>query len=130
MNAKIEENVRIDKWLWAVRVYKTRTLASEACDNGRVVIKGVRVKPSRALKVGDIVEVKQPPITRTYEVKGLLAQRLSAPAVKEFMADITPESELKVLEDMRWQRPVFRDPGLGRPTKKDRRDLEDMGYLE
>ena len=129
MNAKTEENIRIDKWLWAVRIYKTRTIASDACENGRVSIGGNRVKPSRSLKIGDIVEVRQPPITRSYEVKGLLAQRLSATLVKDYIADVTPESELKILENMRWQKPVFRDPGMGRPTKKDRRDLEDVGYI-
>jgi len=129
MNAKIEDNVRVDKWLWAIRVFKSRSLATQACENGRVSIQGTRLKPSRALKIGDIVEVKLPPITRTYKVLGLLAQRLSAPAVKEFAEDITPPEQFKILEDMRWQRPVFRDPGAGRPTKKDRRDIEDLGYF-
>lgn len=129
MNYKIEENIRIDKWLWAVRLYKSRSLATDACDNGRVSIQGVRVKPSRSLKVGDIIEVKMPPITRTYKVTGLLAQRLSATLVKDFIEDITPPEQLKILEESRWQHTVYRDPGMGRPTKKDRRDLEDLGYL-
>ncbi len=70
-----------------------------------------------------------PPITRTYKVTGLLAQRLSATLVKDFIEDITPPEQLKILEESRWQHTVYRDPGMGRPTKKDRRDLEDLGYL-
>jgi ribosome-associated heat shock protein Hsp15 len=124
MNYKTEENIRVDKWLWAVRLYKTRSLATDACDNGRVSILGMRVKPSRNLKIGDIIEVKVPPIIRTYKVKGLLAQRLSATLVKEFIEDITPPDQLKILEDNRWQHTVYRDPGEGRPTKKDRRDID------
>ena len=129
MNYKIEENIRVDKWLWAVRLYKTRSLATDACDNGRVSILGMRVKPSRNLKIGDVIEVKMPPITRTYTVKGLLAQRLSATLVKEFIEDITSPDQLKILEDSRWQHTVYRDPGEGRPTKKDRRDIEKLGVL-
>ena len=129
MHFKIEENIRVDKWLWSVRVYKSRSIATDACNNGRISIDGIRVKPSRSLKIGDIVEVKMPPITRTFKVKGQLAQRLSATLVKEFIEDITPADQLKILEDSRWQHTVFRDPGDGRPTKKDRRDLEDIGYL-
>jgi len=129
MNAKIEENIRIDKWLWAVRIYKSRTIASESCENGRVSIQGNRVKPSRSLKVGDVIEVRIPPVTRTYLVKGLLAQRLSATLVKDYVEDITPPEALKILEDMKWSRPIFRQSGEGRPTKKERRDLEDIGYF-
>jgi len=126
MNYKIEENIRIDKWLWAVRLYKSRSLATDACENGRINIQGMRVKPSRNLKVGDVIEVKTPPITRSFIVKGLLAQRLSATLVKEFVEDITPPDQLKILEDSRWQKTVYRDPGEGRPTKKDRRDIEKL----
>lgn len=129
MNYKIEQNIRVDKWLWAVRLYKTRSLATDACDNGRINIQGMRVKPSRNLKVGDVIEVKMPPITRTYIVKGLLGQRLSATLVKEFIEDITPSDQLKILEDSRWQHTVYRDPGEGRPTKKDRRDIEELGFF-
>jgi len=129
MKYKIEENIRVDKWLWAVRLYKTRSLATDACDNGRINIQGMRVKPSRNLKVGDVIEVKMPPITRTYIVKGLLGQRLSATLVKEFIEDITPPDQLKILEDSRWQHTVYRDPGEGRPTKKDRRDIEELGFF-
>jgi ribosome-associated heat shock protein Hsp15 len=129
MNYKIEENIRVDKWLWAVRLYKSRSLATDACNNGRISIQGIRVKPSRSLKVGDILEIKTPPITRTYTVKGLLAQRLSATLVKDFIEDNTAPDQLQILEDSRWQKTVYRDPGEGRPTKKDRRDIEELGFI-
>ncbi|MBO4778875.1 MAG: RNA-binding S4 domain-containing protein [Bacteroidales bacterium] len=126
---KIEENLRIDKWLWAVRLYKTRSLASTACKNNQISIEGVYVKPSHIVKIGDVVCVKRPPIVRSYEVLGLLAQRESAKVVVDFVKDVTPQSELQKLEDVKMVFTVYRDKGAGRPTKKDRRDLEEFGYL-
>ncbi|MFQ3579542.1 MAG: RNA-binding S4 domain-containing protein [Bacteroidales bacterium] len=130
MKVKIEENLRIDKWLWAVRIFKTRTLAASECNNGRVTIMNMNVKPSRLVKIGDEVSVRFPVITRTYKVKGLLAQRLSAEMVKEFVEDITPQEELDKLELAKYQHHVWRDAGEGRPSKKDRRDLEKFGYIQ
>lgn len=126
---KIEENLRIDKWLWAVRLYKTRSLASTACKNNQISIEGVYVKQSHIVKIGDVVCVKRPPIVRSYEVLGLLAQRESAKVVVDFVKDVTPQSELQKLEDVKMVFTVYRDKGAGRPTKKDRRDLEEFGYL-
>ena len=126
---KTEDNIRIDKWLWAVRLYKTRSLASKACQNNQISIGNVYVKPSHTLKIGDIVKVKRPPIVRSYEVLGLLAQRESAKVVVDFVKDITPQSELQKLEDIKMIFTVRRDKGSGRPTKKERRDLEEFGYL-
>lgn len=126
---KTEENLRIDKWLWAVRLYKTRSLASTACKNNQVSIDGVTVKPSHIIKIGDIVKLKRPPIIRSYEVLGLLAQRESAKVVVDFVKEVTPESELRKLEDIKMVFTVYRDKGAGRPTKKERRDLEEFGYL-
>lgn len=121
-----EENVRVDKWLWAIRVYKTRSLATDACKNGRVSISGVQVKPSRSLKVGDVVNVRHPPITKTYRVLGLLCNRMSASLVPTYRDDITPIEELEQLRLLRLAANAYRDRGTGRPTKKDRRDLEEF----
>ncbi|OQA97313.1 MAG: Heat shock protein 15 [Bacteroidetes bacterium ADurb.Bin217] len=129
MAPKIEENIRIDKWLWAVRLYKTRSLATNACKNNQIYIDSIGVKPSRVLKIGDVVQVKRPPIMRSYRVLGLLAQRESAKVVVDFIEDITPSEELQKLEMLKYVKPVFRERGLGRPTKKDRRSMEDFGYL-
>lgn len=126
---KTEENLRIDKWMWAVRLYKTRSLAATACKNNQVSIEGQSVKPSHVVKIGDVVKVKRPPIVRSYEVLGLLAQRESAKVVVDFVKDVTPQSELQKLQDIKMIFPVIRDKGTGRPTKKDRRALEDFGYL-
>lgn len=130
MEQLIENDIRVDKWLWAVRIYKTRTLAADACRKNQVTIDGVDVKPSRILKVGDELEIRIPPISKRFRVKGLLAKRLSAPLVKEYVEEITSPEEYAKLDMLRMQRGVYRDPGAGRPSKKDRRDLERFGYLD
>lgn len=127
---KTEDNIRIDKWLWAVRLYKTRSLAATACKNNQISIDSIQVKPSRTLKVGDIIQIKKPPIVRTYKVLGLLAKRESAKVVVDFIKDITPTEELNKLEEFKFSKPVYRERGLGRPTKKERRSLEKIGYLQ
>jgi ribosome-associated heat shock protein Hsp15 len=120
----MDEPVRIDKWLWAVRLFKTRTLATEECKKGRVTIDGVSVKPSRVPKPGDIIKVRKNPVTYSYKVIGLIGKRIGAKLVHEFVEDITPPEELKNLE-LRQQMGSFeRDRGTGRPTKKDRRDID------
>ena len=120
------EDIRIDKYLWAVRIYKTRTLATEACGKGQVSINGVSVKASRSVKVSEEIVVRKPPIVRTYKVLGLLNNRLSAEKVKDYLTELTSEEEIKKLELARLQRSGVRDRGTGRPTKKDRRDIEDF----
>jgi len=120
----MEDQVRIDKWLWAVRVFKTRSLATEACKKGRVTIAGQSAKPSRVLKPGEVVEVRKNPVTYSYKVKQLIQKRVGAKLVPEYMEDITPASELEILEmqkNMSW---FERERGTGRPTKKDRRDID------
>jgi len=120
------EAVRIDKWLWAIRIFKTRSLAAEACKKGHVTLDGHPVKPSRVLKVGDVVNVKRPPITRSYKVLALTEKRLGAKLVPDFVKDVTSPQELEFLEmknKMSW---FDRDRGAGRPTKKDRRDLDKL----
>jgi len=113
----------MDKWLWAVRVFKTRSLASDACRHGRVTIAGLPVKASREVKIDDVIVVKKDELTRTFKVLQLLQQRVGAPAAKEYAEDQTPESELQKAREPRFTPTFFRPKGAGRPTKKERRDL-------
>ena len=116
--------VRVDKWLWAVRIFKTRSLATDACKKGRVSIGGVTVKPSRTLQRGDIVSVRKPPVEYSFRVVELLSSRVGAKRVPEFMENVTPAAQYELLELQRISGFVDRAKGLGRPTKKDRRDLD------
>ena len=116
--------VRIDKWMWATRIFKTRTIAAEACKKGRVMIGGVTVKPSRMIKVGDIVQARKPPITFSFKVLALTERRMGAKLVPEYMENVTTPDQYELLEMNRISGFVNRAKGLGRPTKKDRRDLE------
>lgn len=118
------DEVRIDKWLWAVRIFKTRTVASEACKKGRVVIGNVDVKPSRNIRVGEIIGVKKPPVTFSFEVLELADKRMGAAMVPRFMRNVTPPDQYELLEMNRISGFVDRQRGSGRPTKKERRDLE------
>jgi ribosome-associated heat shock protein Hsp15 len=120
------ETIRMDKYLWAVRIFKTRTQATEACDKGRVTVGDISVKPSRSVKSGDIITVRKPPVVHTFKVLGLLNNRLSAEKVKEYVLEITPQEELEKYHHMRNAAFVFRDRGAGRPTKKDRRQIEKL----
>lgn len=118
--------VRIDKWLWAVRLYKTRALASEAVKKNRIVINGKTVKPSRGVKIGDKVSITKPPVVYTYEVLDLSGKRMGAKLVPNFIRDITPTDQLEILELHKLNSQLARPRGLGRPTKRDRRDLEEF----
>lgn len=124
MGQTAKEEVRIDKWLWAVRLFKTRSIAIDACKKGRIMIKGTPIKPSRMIKVGDIIEIRRPPITYSFEVLALSERRMGAKLVPEFMKNVTSQSELDILELSKASGYVGRARGMGRPTKKDRRDLE------
>ncbi|MCH5326562.1 MAG: RNA-binding S4 domain-containing protein [Duncaniella sp.] len=115
--------VRIDKWLWAMRVFKTRTIATDACKKGRVVMGGVPVKPSRTIKVGDVIDVRKPPVTYSFRVKALAQNRLGAKLVPEYMENITPQSQLDLLDVVRISGFIDRRKGLGRPTKREGREL-------
>ena len=126
--------VRVDKYLWAMRIYKTRSIATDACKCGRVKINGVEVKPSRMFHVGDVFTVRKGPITYTYRILQLWGNRLGAKLVHEYLQDITPKEQLEMLELARYAAQSGRDRGTGRPTKKDRRDIEqffsdDYNYL-
>jgi ribosome-associated heat shock protein Hsp15 len=117
-------NSRIDKWLWAVRIFKTRTDASEACKKGRILVNNVQVKPSRDIKIGDVVTVRRPPINYVYNVVGLIENRQPAKNVPLYAENITPQEELDMLKIQRSTLFVQRDRGAGRPTKKERRDID------
>lgn len=117
--------VRIDKWLWAVRIFKTRSQATEACKKGRVSVGILPVKASREVHAGEVVNLRVTPITRTYKIKALAEKRMSAKLVAGFVEDITPQSELDLIE-IQQQNWHIRGKGTGRPTKKDRRNLDDF----
>ncbi len=118
------EEARIDKWLWAARIFKTRTLAADACKNGRVVIEGVSVKPSRMVKVGETVSVRKPPITYSFRILKTIEQRVGAKLLPEIYENVTAPEEYELLEMTRISGFVNRARGTGRPTKKDRRSLD------
>ena len=115
--------VRVDKWLWAVRVFKTRSIATEACKKGRVMLGDTPVKPSRTLKPGDVVKVRKPPVTYSFRVLALTQNRLGAKLVPEYMENVTPQSELHLLDMVKISGFVDRRKGLGRPTKREGREL-------
>lgn len=114
---------RIDKWLWAVRIFKTRTMAADAVKKGRVEVNDVPVKPSRLVKPGDIIKVRKPPVTYSFRVLQCTQNRLGAKLVPEYMENITPKSELDILDIVRISGFIDRRKGLGRPTKREGRDL-------
>jgi len=118
---KTEE--RIDKWLWAMRVFKTRTIATDACKKGRVSLGGAAAKPSRTVKPGDVVDVRKPPITYTFKVLAIPAGRLGAKLVPDYLENLTPQSQYELLEMSRISGFVDRRKGLGRPTKRDAREI-------
>ncbi|MDR0437113.1 MAG: RNA-binding S4 domain-containing protein [Bacteroidales bacterium] len=116
--------IRIDKYLWAIRQYKTRTMAGDACRGGKVKLNGLPVKASRELKVGDIIEVSTPGLVKKIKVLELLNNRVGAPKVAEYMEDLTPQEAIELAKIVRQTNYEKRDRGLGRPTKRDRRDIE------
>jgi ribosome-associated heat shock protein Hsp15 len=120
-------NQRIDKWLWAVRIFKTRADASEACKKGRVLVNNMPAKPSRDIKIGDTVTVKRPPVNYVYTVVGIIDNRQPAKNVSLYADNITPQEELDSLNIQKSTLFVQRDKGTGRPTKKDRRDMDELG---
>ena len=115
---------RIDKWLWATRIFKTRSIATAACKKGRVCVDGVAVKPSRTIKVGDTISVRKPPITYTYSVIGLVQNRVGAKLVPNYLKNITSPDQYELLEMVKINGFIDRQKGLGRPTKKDRREIQ------
>ena len=121
------EDTRIDKWLWAVRLYKSRSEAADACKGGKVTLNGTQCKPSKEIKRGDIITVRKNPLmTYTWRVIDLVNNRQPAKNVPLYAENITPKEELDKLNIPRETIFVTRDRGTGRPTKKERRDIEDM----
>jgi len=118
--------VRIDKWLWSVRLYKTRSLATEACKKGKILIQNVAVKPSRMLKVGEVIQIKQNPVLYTFKVLALAQNRMNAKLVPGFMENITTPDQLELIELRKIAAQTNRARGTGRPTKKERRDIDDF----
>ncbi len=123
-----KEEVRIDKWMWAVRLFKTRSLAADACKKGKVLMSGNSVKASRNIKVGDVVQIKRAPITYSFKVLALSENRMGAKLVPDFMENVTTPEQLEILEMSKYSLFGKRDRGTGRPTKKERRDLDE--YLD
>lgn len=118
-----EDSIRIDKYLWSVRIFKTRSQATQACRAGKITVEEQQVKPSREVQPNMIISVKWGPIVRTLKVKGLLKNRVGAKLVEHYMEDLTPDHEYQKLEIIR-KRDGVRPHGKGRPTKKERRDLD------
>jgi ribosome-associated heat shock protein Hsp15 len=122
------EEARIDKWLWASRIFKTRSIAADACKNGRVTVGNVTVKPSRMVKVGETVSVRKPPITYSFRILKTIEQRVGAKLLPEIYENVTAPEQYELLEMTRISGFVDRARGTGRPTKKDRRSLD--AFLE
>ena len=118
------EEARIDKWLWAARIFKTRSIAADAGKNGRVTIGGIGVKPSRMVKIGEVVAVKKPPVTYSFKILKTIEQRVGAKLLPEIYENVTPPEQYELLEMNRISGFVDRARGTGRPTKKDRRAME------
>lgn len=117
---------RIDKWLWAARVFKTRSLATDAIKNGRVTIGGQNVKPSRMVKEGEVIDVKKPPITYSFRILKTIEQRVGAKLLADVYENVTAPEQYEILEMSRISGFVDRARGTGRPTKKERRSLDDF----
>ena len=115
---------RIDKWLWAARIFKTRSIAADACKNGRVTLNGVNLKPSRTIKEGDVVSVKKPPITYSFKVLKTIEQRVGAKLLPEIYENVTDPKQYELLQMSRISGFIDRAHGTGRPTKKERRALD------
>ena len=115
---------RIDKWLWAARIFKTRSIAADACKNGRVTLNGVNLKPSRTIKEGDVVSVKKPPVTYSFKVLKTIEQRVGAKLLHEIYENVTDPKQYELLQMSRISGFIDRAHGTGRPTKKERRALD------
>ena|SRR5688500_2261970 len=119
-------DVRIDKWLWAVRIYKTRSLATAACSAGKVRISGETLKPSRSVRIGEVIAAATGDIIRTVRVRALLENRVGAKLVPDYLEDLTPASEYSKPREPDFRPLLLRPKGTGRPTKKDRRKLDEL----
>lgn len=123
-------SVRIDKWLWSVRLFKTRSLATEACKSGKISFNGQSVKPSKEVKIGDVIEVRRDIVNMTVKVLALSEKRMGAALVENFMKDLTPKEEYDKLTIIKSSKFEYRDRGIGRPTKRDRRNLTNFKDID
>ena len=117
---------RLDKWLWAARIFKTRSIAAAACKKGQVSIGGSQLKPSRMVKVGDVVDVRKPPITYSFRILQAIEHRVGAKLIPEILENVTAPEQYELLEMNRISGFIGRARGTGRPTKKERRALDDF----
>ncbi|MCK5855962.1 MAG: RNA-binding S4 domain-containing protein [Bacteroidales bacterium] len=115
--------VRVDKWIWAVRIFKSRSQATEACKSGKVSIDGMALKPSRIIDIGNIIDVRKEQINLSLEVVDLLEKRVGAKLVENFMKNLTPDEEYNKIDLLKHKSFEFRNKGMGRPTKKERREI-------
>jgi ribosome-associated heat shock protein Hsp15 len=122
----MNSEARIDKWLWAARIFKTRTIAAAACKKGQVSLKGSPVKASRMIKVGDVVDVRKPPVTYSFRVLQAIERRVGAKLIPEILENITAPEQYEILEMSKISGFINRAKGTGRPTKKDRRSLDEF----
>lgn len=120
----MSDTARIDKWLWAARIFKTRSLAADACKNGRVTIGGGNVKPSHSIKAGEVISVRKPPVTYSFKVLSPIEKRVGAKLLPEVYENVTDPKQYEILEMSRISGFVDRARGTGRPTKKDRRQMD------
>ena len=118
------EEARLDKWLWAARIYKTRSMAAAACKKGQISLNGAQLKPSRTVRVGDIINVKKPPITYSFKIKQTIEKRVGAKLIPDILENVTPPEQYELLEMNRISGFIDRARGTGRPTKKERRSLD------
>jgi ribosome-associated heat shock protein Hsp15 len=123
------EDVRLDKWLWAVRAFKTRSQAIEACKAGHIKINGISVKPSHQVKIGEVINIQKAELTKTYKVLGIIGQRVGAQVAIQYVEDLTPPEEYEKLKEHRQTAPFYFDPGFGRPTKRNRRMMKKFGLI-
>ncbi len=123
-----QNSERADKFLWSVRLFKTRSIAAEACKKKQVTLGDTFVKSSRMLKEGDEFKIKHPPVHKVYKIKQILHKRVGAKLVSDYLTEITPQEYLDTLDVINKNTALQRDRGTGRPTKKDRRDLK--GFFE
>ena len=121
---KYQESARLDKWLWAARIFKTRSIAADACKNGRVTVGEALAKPSRTIKTGEVVNVKKPPITYSFKILNAIEIRVGAKLIPEVYENVTDPKQYELLEMSRISGFIDRARGTGRPTKKDRRAID------
>ena len=122
----MNNEARIDKWLWAARIFKTRSIAAAACKKGQVSMGGAQLKASRMIKAGDVVSVRKPPVTYSFRVLQPIERRVGAKLIPEILENVTTPDQYELLEMSKISGFVGRAKGTGRPTKKERRSLDDF----